>query len=742
MKKLIFKIIIISSFVLLFTGLNTCTQEFNLEETLDGPEGKPLALIPGDAQVGINGTLNFSAEGGVPNYSFTVLQGNGTIDPVTGIYTAPSFITTEIITVTDSYKNIQSASIEIITGVVTNVNYEVSSVTNTGGTTGDAALDAEFLVTNIDTSNGAALINWTAYISDNGTADAGDIIANSGTIPAIGAGLDSGSVSISGTWPSSAGSYFIIVLISSPDDLTTADDERASGAISVSAPPIANIDYQVNSISNTNPQALAGSAVNESFTYRNTLGDIGGSIVRWTAYSSLDENIDGTDTIINSGTSPSLNGNTTSAPVGISGTWPAPAGAYYIIISINADDDVNPLNNSDYSSQFVLNALPGDIDYIVSEITDNFPIVTSNMAISEKFNLANIGGTAGGDDVLWTAYASTNTSLDVPGDIELGSGTALTGGLPAGGELQDISITGLWPSSPGIYYLFIDTSSTNEDITDNNSNYTGPFTVNNPPDYSVSSAVIQSDGTPGDLFSEEGEFSFIINNGPAAGDGTQSILWKMYRSFDNVYDTSDVLIKTGSTSAIPGNSNSTPQDFDDLSWPSYGSYYYIVITMSAPDEVFSFNNTYVHPTEVEVPESYTELLENNDGSGPAPANYTDLDLVLDGGNLDEFQLIKVNGVTDAPGAAPAGFDTYKFTLGPGATKIDFYAEWPGGIDALDLFLWDNSSTIRSSVSTDTATEPANTPSKNVGLSPGSVYYIGVQSNVGAVSYSLYISTRQ
>ena len=777
MKMIITLAAVISLFIFLSAGLTTCSQNFNLEETLDGPEGKALTLSPNSAQVGINETLDFDAEGGVPEYKYSMLQGLGTIDPGSGLYTAPGIEGTEIISVKDSYGSIKTASIEVVAGagtpvliispssltvfkgtdavfaatggvppytfsltagignitagglytapastgtatvrvtdsdapvpstdnatvtvtdIVTNVDYEVTSVTHTAGTVGGESFTADFLVTNTGSANGSENISWTAYISSDDTAGAGDFIASTGTITdPIASMADSGNITAAGTWPETGGNYNIVIVISASEDLNQLNNSLSTAApVAVSDPPVEDIDYHIVSVSSANTPATAGSAINESFSYRNSGDDAGSSTVYWTEYRSVNQTIDGDDTVILSGQAAPLNGNTSSGSIAVTGTWPASAGSYYILVKVNASDDVNPQNNSGYSSQFVINAAAGGIDYVVSEITENFPSVLTDQSVSEYFTVANIGGSPGADDVTWTAYASLDTAIG--GDIEIGTGTAVTGGLTAGGDQSNILVNGFWPGTAGSYYLIVQIAAGDDTVPGNNITYAGPFTVNTPPDYSVSSAVIQNTGIPGAQLSADPEdFRFVINNSPAAGNGTQSITWKVYRSFDNIHDTGDTLIKTGSCGALPANSNSSPQIFGDVSWPLYGSNYYIIITLTALDEINNTNNTYISASYVETPETYTNLLQDDTNDSP----------------------------------------------GPSGAKIDFYAEWSSGGNLVDVFLWDSSSLVAGSVSTDTATEPASPPSKNVGLAPG-VFQIGVQSKIGAgTSYTLYISTR-
>jgi hypothetical protein len=62
------------------------------------------SIVPNttSATVAPSATFTFSATGGTAPYSYTLSQGTGTIDAATGIYTAPSTVTTDVIKITDA----------------------------------------------------------------------------------------------------------------------------------------------------------------------------------------------------------------------------------------------------------------------------------------------------------------------------------------------------------------------------------------------------------------------------------------------------------------------------------------------------------------------------------------------------------------------------------------------------------------------------------------------------------------
>jgi hypothetical protein len=74
----------------------------------------PLAIDPGSALIYSDESATFSASGGRPAYAFRVVSGGGSIDPDTGVYTAPSAVSDVVIEVTDATGKSARANIEVL----------------------------------------------------------------------------------------------------------------------------------------------------------------------------------------------------------------------------------------------------------------------------------------------------------------------------------------------------------------------------------------------------------------------------------------------------------------------------------------------------------------------------------------------------------------------------------------------------------------------------------------------------
>ncbi len=101
-------------------GTDTCTVTDNLGATASTTTMNiysPLAISPTSLTLGVNSTTTFSATGGFGSLSYSVYSGNGTINSVSGFYTAPATAGDVIIRVTDSIGNFSESHVTVVSGL-------------------------------------------------------------------------------------------------------------------------------------------------------------------------------------------------------------------------------------------------------------------------------------------------------------------------------------------------------------------------------------------------------------------------------------------------------------------------------------------------------------------------------------------------------------------------------------------------------------------------------------------------
>ncbi len=535
--------------------------------------------------------------------------------------------------------------------------------------------------------------------------------------------------------------FAIILIVNCSQPFSFSDvlngSEDSEGGVPGSFP---DIDYIVDSISNSPSSVDVNTSLSQSFDIRNQGIDTGANAVYWTAYLSVDQILDGGDTPLNSGSISALQGESNGDLVSITGLWPVSAGVYYIIVNVSAGDDIDPFNNYLASDSFTIITTGTDIDYFVNNISRDYPTVTSGSLCSETFDFTNIGGGDGalGDDISWTAWSSDDNSLG--DDTEIGSG--ILSALDAGFGYLSVPISGTWPSTAGDYYILIDFSAPNEDISENNTTYNGPYTVKDPPDYSIISPSFLTEGSPRTILSStSSDYQFEIieidNN-----DGSEQIAWEVFASTNANLDGSDFPLKSDTLLPFAAGASSGLISFADIDWPNFGSYYYIIISISAGDDSNLLNNTFVSPI-IFVPEYYLEDGDINSDVGPTSGSLSlvsDLGSTLQNSLLNVDELIKVEGLKDATGQ----YDTYKFEIDSSVTSVDIQLEWTNGLDAFDFYFWGEDNSETPSISASEDIEPAAPPKTISGLTPGN-YYIGVKSlGLGTLgdTYTLIINGRE
>ncbi|MDC7218316.1 MAG: hypothetical protein PQJ59_00140 [Spirochaetales bacterium] len=510
-----------------------------------------------------------------------------------------------------------------------------------------------------------------------------------------------------------------------------------------SAPDPADADYSVDSITIDEGTVQVSDTLSGSFDYSNDGSETGAYDTAWYVYVSDDEIRDSEDDLLDSGTNSPLAASATKT-ISFSGTAPASAGDYYLIARLITSDDGDSSNDSLVSDATTIYATSGTVDYQVSSISLDYPNLSSGATCSETFSIKNLGSENGTETISWSAYASTDTTLETASDTLIDSSTLSA--LTSGSSYLDNSITGTWPDTAGEYYLFIEIGAGDDGYSSNNTRYNGPYTLTDPPDYEIvddgtddAVAIDYTDGSPGSSLGDEGEFSFKIRETSGNG-GAQSIEWEVYASYDASLDSSDTLLADGLESALEAEGTSDSLTFHDAEWPDMGSYYYLIITITAGDEENLVNNSWVS-SPLAVPSVYTEEDENNSFDNVSQTNtnfVSDLDSVLYGTGLSSYELVRVDGTSDANNSV----DAYHFTGGADLTNLEVSLCWTDEDSALDFNLIDESGNSWSSDDEDDYSEPATGTVEFTLVNPAESYYLWTEnedtSYTGGASYSLYI----
>ncbi len=96
-----------------------------------------LSISPASQTMGINGTLNFSASGGVVPYSYSIVSGSGSVNS-SGVFTAAASPGTTVVRVTDNVGNTANSTVTITSGLSISPASTTLAVNNTITFTGSS----------------------------------------------------------------------------------------------------------------------------------------------------------------------------------------------------------------------------------------------------------------------------------------------------------------------------------------------------------------------------------------------------------------------------------------------------------------------------------------------------------------------------------------------------------------------------------------------------------------------------
>jgi hypothetical protein len=305
-KKLLFLIFLLFLTVVLPFGC----MPYQLKAILDGPQGKGLSISPSVTVLGTSSTFAFTASGGVGPYAYALVSGGGSVDLVTGVYTAPVTAGSAVIQVTDKTGRSVEAAVTILTAILA-----------------------------ITPSAAAVSVNGSlTFVATGGTPPyAFSITTNNSGSPGI---VTTGNV----------GSY---VAGSTPlGDVVQVKDSALPTAhiamANVNVVPLISPDYAVSFDPNIPWSGIAGNVMSNTGTtqikIQNVTANPGHANIQWSVYLSANNVLDAGATLVQQGTIGPLAGSG-SALVTFAGNWPAVSGVYYLIAAVQSSDDSNVTNN-------------------------------------------------------------------------------------------------------------------------------------------------------------------------------------------------------------------------------------------------------------------------------------------------------------------------------------------------------------------------------------------------------------
>lgn len=555
--------------------------------------------------------------------------------------------------------------------------------------TAGAAINEQFRIVNPGPDDGTSSLTYWVYLSSDPTwSSATDQLVDSGTRPRILAGAERW-INVDGTWPTNPGTWYLIAREEAEGE-SNPGDVLASAAFDV-LPLVVDVDYAFTS-GLPAEQRAPNDPLSVTLDFSNTGGDAGTENLVWKLFLSTDAVFDASDALVESGTVSGGLAASDSTSVTANGSWPGTAGQYYLIARLSAGDDVDTSNNTIVSAvNSVLD--PGQIDYEVTTVTIDNPTDRIGNPVDEGLTITNTGGIAGSDDLTWTVFFSDDDAFD-GADSPLDSGM-VTGGLAGGAVAQISSISAFWPAPAGDsdVYLIVRIAATDDADGTNNEFVQGPYTIIEPPDYTIELSdpvttdlpIVEIGGNTGEtLGAATGgthQFRIVEQNGEP---GDEPISWRVYISDDDTLDAGDPVFHQGVSAALGALGSHVITIPATLALPATPGPYRFFFTVDAADDVVSANDVLASPVvAVWTP---TGNVETHLGASVPEENervigqHEDFGILLNVGDS-----VVITGTMDESGFS----DLFLVRAGTGVDELHIVATWASEppADYIDISLF-------------------------------------------------------
>ncbi len=568
----------------------------------------PLLLFTGTQKLYPEESTQLYATGGYGNYTYSIVTNSSgvNLNTSTGAYIAGATPGLDVLRVTDELSATQDVTIEVINPAtnIPDINYIVNNInTLPASAQVGAAFTAELKHENIGNIGGGNVVQWTAFISTTNNMNGIISLVDSGTVPALSAhSVLTVPQVISGIWPSTPGTYYIVVHLSADIDVNTLNNFGASGAVTVDVP---DVDYRPGSVIPLGGPIVVGSLSSELFSIENFGSDNGTQIINWTAWLSTDATPGNTGDInVDSGTAGPFNTGVESGNISVDINWNIPPADYNLIITWFASDDILSANDSLTSTaKYIVRYADIDYEANTSPAGGGSPII--NSSIADFFVIENTGSEDGTQPVNWAVWLSTDGILNI-GDTQIDSGTI--GPLASGFTSGAILINGSWSDTPGNSYIIVTWTASDDNDSNNDSDVSAAANVRLPIyDYSIIN-VPPPDIVPTYIAGDAVTGSFTVQNLGGDDDATEGFSWAVYASSDTSFSIDDALIESRSDGAAQLAMDTPLVVNYNGFWPDIGGDYYIIVVIESTFDPVTANN------------------ENFDAVGTSVVNLTDYEI--------------------------------------------------------------------------------------------------------------------